>query len=102
MLVSSCIFLHAETTEKELKKGGNLVQALFLASINLDAKHEKIVRNKQLFYVQNFQATVNRCAGIPRFMLLMWGQIKKRGKGKLRKLRLLSSSKGEENRIIEL
>ena len=59
MLVSSCIFLHAETTEKELKKGGNLVQALFLASINLDAKHEKIVRNKHFFYVQNFQATVN-------------------------------------------
>ena len=82
MLVSSCIFLHAETTEKELKKGGNLVQALFLASINLDAKHEKIVRNKQFFYVQNFQATVNRCAGIPQFMLLMWRHIKKPWKEK--------------------
>ena len=37
--------------------------------------------------------------GIPRFTLLMWGHIKNRGKQKLRKSRLLSSTKGEENRI---
>ena len=37
--------------------------------------------------------------GIPQFTLLMWEHIKNRGKQKLRKLRLLSSSKGEENRI---
>ena len=37
--------------------------------------------------------------GIPQFMMLMWGHIKKRGKRKLRKSRLLSSTKGEENRI---
>ena len=39
--------------------------------------------------------------GIPRFTLLMWGQIKKkRGKQKPCKSRLLSSTKGEENRIV--
>ena len=37
--------------------------------------------------------------GIPRFTLLMWGRIKKMREQKLRKLRSLSSSKGEENRI---
>ena len=37
--------------------------------------------------------------GIPRFTLLMWGNIKNRGKRKLRKSRLLSSTKGKENRI---
>ena len=37
--------------------------------------------------------------GIPQFMLLIWGHIKNRGKRKPRKLRLLSSTKGEENRI---
>ena len=36
--------------------------------------------------------------GIPGFTLLMWGHIKKR-KQKPRKSRLLSSTKGEENRI---
>ena len=36
--------------------------------------------------------------GIPRFTLLMWGP-KKTGKQKPHKLRLLSSTKGEENRI---
>jgi hypothetical protein len=37
--------------------------------------------------------------GIPQFTLLMWGFIKNLGKRKPRKLRLLSSTKGEENRI---
>ena len=37
--------------------------------------------------------------GVPRFTLLMWGHTKKMWKQKLRKLRLLSSTKGEENRI---
>jgi hypothetical protein len=37
--------------------------------------------------------------GIPRFMLLIGGQIKKHGKRKPRKSRLLSNIKGEENRI---
>ena len=37
--------------------------------------------------------------GITRFTLLMWGHIKKPRKQKPRKLRLLSSTKGEENRI---
>ena len=37
--------------------------------------------------------------GIPRFTLLMWGHIKKRGMRKRRKSRLHSSTKGEENRI---
>ena len=41
----------------------------------------------------------NLHAGIPRFTLLMWGHIKKCGKRKPRKSRLLSSTKGEENRI---
>ena len=36
--------------------------------------------------------------GIPRFTLLMWGHKKKRGKRKRHKSRLLSSTKGEENR----
>jgi hypothetical protein len=33
--------------------------------------------------------------GIPRFTLLMWGHIKKRGKQKPRKSSLFSSNKGE-------
>ena len=37
--------------------------------------------------------------GISRFMLIMWGQIKNHGKQKLHNSRLLSSTKGEENRI---
>ena len=37
--------------------------------------------------------------GIPQFTLLMWGHIKNCGKRKPRKLRLLSSTKGEKNRI---
>ena len=37
--------------------------------------------------------------GIPRFTLLVWRHIKKPGKQKLRKLKLLISTKGEENRI---
>ena len=37
--------------------------------------------------------------GIPRFTLLMWGQQKKTRKHNPRKLRLLGSTKGEENRI---
>ena len=37
--------------------------------------------------------------GIPQFTLLMWGHIKKRGKRKPHKSRLLISTKGEENRI---
>ena len=37
--------------------------------------------------------------GIPRFTLLMWEHIKKHGRQKSRKSRLLSSTKGEENRI---
>ena len=37
--------------------------------------------------------------GIPRFMLVMWGHIKARRKQKLRKFRLLSGTKGDENRI---
>ena len=38
--------------------------------------------------------------GIPQYTLLMWGTHKKnRGKRELRKSRLLSSTKGEENRI---
>ena len=37
--------------------------------------------------------------GIPRLMLLMWGHRKKNAKQKQRKSRLLSSTKGEENRI---
>ena len=37
--------------------------------------------------------------GIPWFTLLMWGHTKKPRKQKPRKSRLLSSSKGEENRI---
>ena len=38
-------------------------------------------------------------SGIPRITLLMWGHIKNRGKQKPRKLRLLSSTEGEENSI---
>ena len=34
-----------------------------------------------------------------QFTLLMWGHIKNRGKGTLRKSRLLSNTKREENRI---
>ena len=37
--------------------------------------------------------------GIPRFTLLMWGHIKNSGKQKPHKLRLLESTKGEEDRI---
>ena len=37
--------------------------------------------------------------GIPRFMLLMWGLKKKPRMQKPRKSWLLSSTKGEENRI---
>ena len=37
--------------------------------------------------------------GIPRFTLLMWGHIKNSGKWKPRELRLLCSTRGEENRI---
>ena len=37
--------------------------------------------------------------GIPRFTLLIWGHIYNRGERKPRELRLLSSNKGEENRI---
>ena len=44
--------------------------------------------------ISNFTST-----GIPRFTLLMWGLKKKPRKQKPRKSRLLSSTKGEENRI---
>ena len=37
--------------------------------------------------------------GISRFTLLMWGYIKKRRKQKPHKLRLVSSNKGDKNRI---
>ena len=37
--------------------------------------------------------------GIPRSTLLMWGHIKKPRKAKTGKSRLLSSTKGEENKI---
>ena len=37
--------------------------------------------------------------GIPRFTLLMWGHTQKMWKQKPRKSRLLSSTKGEGNRI---
>ena len=42
---------------------------------------------------------VEHNTGIPRFTLLMLGHMKKRGKQKPRKSRLLGSTKGEENRI---
>ena len=51
---------------------------------------------KSQVYMQYF--TMN-CTGISWFILLMWGHIKNRGKGTLRKSRLLNSTKGEENRI---
>ena len=44
-----------------------------------------------------YQTNVN--TGIPQSTLLMWGQEKKTRKQKPRKLRLPSSTKGEENRI---
>ena len=37
--------------------------------------------------------------GIPRFMMIMWGNTNKPRKEKPRKSRLLRSTKGEENRI---
>ena len=40
-----------------------------------------------------------RGTGIPRFTLIMWGHKRKTVEEKQRKSRLLSSSKGEENRI---
>ena len=40
-----------------------------------------------------------QCKGIPRFTLLLWGHQKEMRKKKRRKSRLLSSTKGEENRI---
>ena len=42
---------------------------------------------------------VSLSTGIPRFTMLMWGHRRNRGKRKPHKSRLLSSTKGEENRI---
>ena len=42
---------------------------------------------------------LQKISGNPRFTLLMWGHIKNRGKQKPRKSKLLSITKGEENRI---
>ena len=39
------------------------------------------------------------CRGIPRFTLLMWGHMKKTWKAKTAKIEVISSTKGEENRI---
>ena len=40
-----------------------------------------------------------QCTGITRFMLLIWGNKNKTTEAKTRKSRLLSSTKGEKNRI---
>ena len=40
----------------------------------------------------------NDCAGIPRSTLLIWGHIKKQGKRKTCKSRLLSSTQGEKKK----
>ena len=44
------------------------------------------------------KCTKLKSAGIPRFVLLMWGHIKRRGKQNLCRSRLLSGTKEEENR----
>ena len=43
--------------------------------------------------------TGKHSTGIPRFTLLMWGHKTKTAEAKTRKPRLLSGTKGEENRI---
>ena len=50
-------------------------------------------------YAATWATTHGHGTGIPRFTLLMWEHIKKRGKKKPPKLKLLISTKGEENRI---
>ena len=50
--------------------------------------------------VNNFESNSEKMhTGFSRFRLLMWGLIKTRGKQKWKKSRLLSSTKGEENRL---
>ena len=51
---------------------------------------QKLILSRVYFHIST---------GIPQFTLLMWGHKKKRGKKKPSKLRLLSSTKGEENTI---
>ena len=42
---------------------------------------------------------LQKISGNPRFTLLMWGHIKNHGNQKPRKSKLLSITKGEDNRI---
>ena len=62
----------------------------------------KLGINKICCYQNGFfflEKGIFNSTGIPRFKLLMWGHVKKPRKRKPRKSRLLSSTKGEENRI---
>ena len=55
-----------------------------------NSKYSKMVKG---------QGTIIATTGIPRFTLLMWGHKNKTAEAKPRNSRLLSSTKGEENRI---
>ena len=52
-----------------------------------------------ILFLPSWSGAEIKCTGIPRFTLLMWEHIKNNGNQKLSKSRLLSSTKGEDNRI---
>ena len=71
-------------------------QCIYYISLTVSYLHQLKFINQNYIHIYNI---IFATTGIPRFTLLMWGHIKKRGNRKPRKSRLLSSTKGEENRI---
>ena len=64
-------------------------------SLNQNVWHDHVTMQKYILTLPHCIL----CTGIPRFMLLTWTHKKNLGKRKPHKSRLLSSTKGEENRI---